>query len=151
MRVTISERRTQYTASTAGLLFGLFGGVVAAVFDYLVTVTRDGAFVLDPGRVPAMFADIGRLGDFPAVQWPLVLLAPVLPIVQLMVVPLCSLSASRHVGVSLISWPRLLWVCAFALITALGVLTTATAAQQVHWLGGVIVLIALSFPHHTDP
>ena len=151
MRVPISDRRTCYTASPSGLLFGLFGTVVTAVFTYLITVTSDGAFLLDPHRTVVMFTDLGHLGSVPAVQWPLVLVAPVLPVIYLVVVPLCSLSASRHVGAALLTRTRLCWIIVFGLITALGVLTTATVAQQAHWLGPLIVLIALALPHHEDP
>jgi hypothetical protein len=148
MDVTVSDRRTLYTRSTAGLLFGLFGGAVSAFFTYFVTITPDGAFLLDPG---AAFTALTRLGDLPPARWPVVALDPFLPVVELMVVVLCSLSAARHVGVSLISLPRLLWVGLFGLVTALGVLTTATVAEQTHWLGLAITLIALALPHHADP
>jgi hypothetical protein len=150
MNATVSDRRTQYTHSTAGLLFGLFGGVVSAFFTYLVTITPTGVFVLDPGATPAMFADLTRLAELSPPRWPLVVLAPVLPILELMVAALCSLSAARHVGVSLITRVRLLWICLFGAILALGVLTTETAAQQAHWSGLVILLVALSLPHHPD-
>jgi hypothetical protein len=148
MGVTVSGRRTVYTHSTAGLLFGLFGGVVSAFFAYFVTITPGGAFLLDPG---AAFTALTRLGDIPPPRWPVVALDPFLPVVEAMVAVLCSLSAARHVGVSLISRPRLLLVCLFALALALGVLTTATLAQQTHWAGLAITLVALSLPHHTDP
>jgi hypothetical protein len=151
MRVTISDRRTRYTASPSGLLFGLFGTLVAAVFTYLITVTPDGAFLLDPNRTVTMFTDLTRLGSLPPVRWPLVLLTPVLPVIYLVVVPLCSLSASRHVGAALLTRTRLTWLVLIGLVTALGVLATTTVAQQSHWLGGLIVLIALALPHHEDP
>jgi hypothetical protein len=143
----LGTRRTLYTHSTAGLLFGLFGGAVSAFFAYLVTITADGAFVLDPGTAINALAHIG---DLPAVRWPSVALDPFLPVVQAMVAVLCSLSAARHVGPSLISRSRLLWTALFGLALALGVLTTETAAQQSHWLGLAITLIALSLPHHTE-
>ena len=144
----IGVRSTVYTRSTAGLLFGLFGAVVSAFFAYLVTITTDGAFLLDAG---AAFGHLGSLGDTPPVRWPLVLLDPALPVLEAMVVVLCSLSATRHVGPALLSGPRLLWLVLFGLVTALGVLTTDTAAGQAHWLGLVIVLVALALPHHEDP
>jgi len=144
----MGDRRTVYTHSTAGLLFGLFGGVVSAFFTYFVTITPSGAFVLDPG---AAFTALTRLGDVAPVRWPVVALDPFLPVLELMVAALCSLSAARHVGAWMASRPRLLWLALFGLILALGVLTTATAAQQAHWLGLVVVLIALSLPHHLDP
>ncbi|MFI9383946.1 hypothetical protein [Kutzneria sp. NPDC052558] len=144
----MGDRRTVYTHSTAGLLFGLFGGVVSAFFTYFVTITPDGAFVLDPG---AAFTALTHLGDAPPVRWPAIALDPFLPVLQLMVAVLCSLSASRHVGVSLISRPRLLWIVLFGLSLALGVLTTATAPQQAHWLGLLITLLTLSLPHHLSP
>jgi hypothetical protein len=148
MSVTVSDRRTLYTHSTAGLLFGLFGGVVSAFFAYFVTITSGGVFLLDLG---AAFTALTRLGDVPPVRWPVVVLDPALPVLELMVVTLCSLSAARHVGASLISRPRLLWIILFGLILVLGVLTTGTLAEQTHWLGLVIVLVALSLPHHADP
>jgi hypothetical protein len=137
-----------YTRSAAGLLFGLFGAVVSAFFAYLVTITPDGAFLLDPG---AAFSQLARLGDIPPVRRPLVVLDPVLPVLEAMVVVLCSLSATRHVGAALLSRPRLLWLVLFGLVTALGVLTTDTVAGQAHWLGLVLVLVALALPHHEDP
>ncbi|GAA3432471.1 hypothetical protein [Kutzneria kofuensis] len=148
MGVAVSDRRTVYTHSTAGLLFGLFGGVVSAFFAYFVTITPGGAFLLDVG---ATFGDLTRLADIPPLRWPVVVLDPALPVLELMVVPLCSLSAARHVGPSLISRPRLLWIGLFGLVLALGVLTTGTVPEQAHWLGLVIVLVALSLPHHPDP
>ncbi|MEV6604401.1 hypothetical protein [Kutzneria sp. NPDC051319] len=147
MGVTVSDRRTVYTHSTAGLLFGLFGGVVSAFFAYFVTITPGGAFLLDPG---AALTALARLGDTPPLRWPSLALDPFLPVVEAMVAVLCSLSAARHVGVSLISRPRLLMIALFALILTLGVLTTPTAPQQAHWLGLTITLLALSLPHHTD-
>ncbi|HEY0501239.1 MAG TPA: hypothetical protein VGD48_36220 [Kutzneria sp.] len=140
-------RRTLYTHSTAGLLFGLFGGVVSALFAYLVTITPDGAYLLDPG---AAITTLTHIGDMPAVRWPSTALDPFLPVVEAMVAVLCSLSAARHVGPSLLSRTRLLWIALFGLTLAFGVLTTATAAQQAHWLGLAITLIALSLPHHVD-
>lgn len=147
MDIAVSDRRTRYTHSTAGLLFGLFGAVVSAFFAYFVTITPAGAFLLDPG---AAFTALTRLGDTPPVRWPVVVLDPFLPVVELMVAALCSLSAARHVGASMVSRARLVWICLFGLVTALGVLTTATAAQQAHWLGLVVVLVSLSLPHHED-
>ncbi|QUQ69424.1 hypothetical protein [Kutzneria sp. CA-103260] len=144
----MGDRRTVYTHSTAGLLFGLFGGVVSAFFTYFVTITASGAFVLDPG---AALTALTRIGDVAPVRWPVVALDPFLPVLELMVAILCSLSAARHVGVSLISRPRLLWIVLFGLALALGVLTTGTVAQQAHWTGLAITLLALSLPHHTDP
>jgi hypothetical protein len=144
----MGERRTVYTHSTAGLLFGLFGGVVSAFFTYFITITPGGAFVLDPG---AAFTALTRLGDAAPVHWPVIALDPFQPVLALMVATLCSLSAARHVGVWMVSRPRLLWVVLFGLFLALGVLTTPTAPQQTHWLGLVITLLALSLPHHTDP
>jgi hypothetical protein len=143
----LGTRRTLYTHSTAGLLFGLFGGVVSAFFAYLVTITADGAFLLDPG---AAITALTHIGDVPAVRWPSVALDPFLPVVEAMVAVLCSLSAARHVGPSLLGRIRLLWLVLFGLILALGVLTTSTAAQQTHWLGLAITLVALSLPHHPD-
>jgi hypothetical protein len=143
----LAIRRTLYTHSTAGLLFGLFGGVVSALFAYLVSITPDGAYLLDP--VAAITA-LTHIGDMPAARWPSVALDPFLPVVEAMVAVLCSLSAARHVGPSLLSRTRLLWIVLFGLTLAFGVLTTATAAQQAHWLGLAITLIALSLPHHVD-
>ena len=144
----MSTRRTLYTHSTAGLLFGLFGGVVSAFFAYLVTITPDGAFLLDPGGA---ITALTRIGDVPTVRWPSVALDPFLPVVEAMVAVLCSLSAARHVGPSLISRPRLLWIALFVLSLAAGVLTTTTAPQQTHGLGLAITLLALSLPHHETP
>lgn len=143
----MGTRRTLYTHSTAGLLFGLFGGVVSAFFAYLVTITADGAFLLDPG---AAITALTHIGDAPPARWPSVALDPFLPVIEAMVAVLCSLSASRHVGPALISRARLLWLVLFGLALIAGVLTTETAAQQTHWLGLVITLIALSLPHHPD-
>lgn len=148
MGVTVSDRHTLYTRGTAGLLFGLFGGAVSAFFTYFVTITPGGVFLLDVG---AAFSTLTRLGDIPPTRWPVVVLDPALPVVELMVVTLCSLSAARHVGASLISRPRLLWLGLFGLVLALGVLTTGTVAEQTHWLGLILVLVALSLPHHADP
>jgi len=144
----LGTRRTLYTHSTAGLLFGLFGGVVSAFFAYLVTITADGAFLLDPG---AAITALTHIGDVPAVRWPTVALDPFLPVIEAMVAVLCSLSAARHVGPALISRARLLWLALFGLALIAGVLTTETAAQQAHWLGLAITLVALSLPHHEDP
>ena len=144
----MGDRRTVYTHSTAGLLFGLFGSVVSAFFTYFVTITPGGAFLLDPG---ATFTALTRLGDVPPVRWPVLLLDPARPVVAAISAVLCSLSAARHVGVSLISRPRLLWIALFGAVLALGVLTTGTVAEQAHWFGLVVTLLALSLPHHTDP
>lgn len=142
----MGDRRTLYTHSSAGLLFGLFGGAVSAFFTYFVTITPGGAFILDPG---AAFTELTRLVDLPPARWPAAVLDPFLPVVQAMVAALCSLSAARHVGVSLISRPRLLWIILLGLTLALGVLTTRTVPEQAHWLGLLATLLALSLPHHT--
>jgi hypothetical protein len=142
----MGERRTVYTHSTAGLLFGLFGGVVSAFFTYFVTITPAGAFVLDPG---AAFTALTGLGDVAPLRWPVVVLDLFLPVLQLMVAVLCGLTAARHVGPWMASRPRVLWLLLFGVALALGVLTTPTAAQLTHWLGLVITLVALALPHHT--
>ena len=149
MRTALSNRRTRYTVSPVGLVLGLFGSLVSAVFTYLITV-EDDAFVLDPHRTVGLFTDLPRLPESPPAQWPLVLLAPALPVLQLVAVVLCSLSATRSVGPRTMTRPRLALVVLFAAVTVDGVLSAPAGLQPVRWAGGALVVAALAVPHRLD-
>jgi hypothetical protein len=136
LRTVLSNRRTRYTAAPAGLVLGLFGTLVGAAFTYLIKIS-DGSFYLDPHQTVTLFRD-----------WSLLVL--LLPVLHLIVVPLCGLSAARCVGPRLMSWPRLAWLVTFAVVTLAGVATTPAGLEQVHWLGSALVVIALALPHRPD-
>ncbi|GAA0648781.1 hypothetical protein GCM10010174_85330 [Kutzneria viridogrisea] len=147
--VALSNRRTRYTASPIGLVLGLFGTLVSAAFTYLITV-RNGSFYLDPHSTVERFTDLARIGGFPVPQWPLVVLAPALPVLALIAVPLCSLSAARSVGPRLMTRPRLACTAAFTAVTLLGLLTTPFGPALIPWLGPALISVALAYPHRED-
>lgn len=136
LRIVLTNRRTRHTASPIGLVLGLFGTLVGAAFTYLIRIS-DGSFYLDPHQTVVLFG-----------QWSLITL--VLPVLHLIVVPLCSLSAVRSVGPRLVSRPRVAWLVAFAVVTLAGVVTTPAGLEQVRWLGSALVVIALAWPHRPD-
>jgi hypothetical protein len=153
------RRFTQFTRSPVGLALGLVGVAVGAAFTYLLSVTPDTAngavITFDPGRTLVLLRNLGQPAAFPAWQGPLVVLAPFLPLIQLVVVPLLSLPAARAVGAGLTSRARLIWLGFFLLVTGTGVVATLLSASAqplylLHWLGSILVVLALAMPHRPD-
>jgi hypothetical protein len=155
----LPRRFTQFTRSPLGLLIGMAGVVVGAAFTYLLSVTPDASgaatVAFDPGRTLVLLRNLGQPTTFPAWQGPLVVLAPFLPVIQLVVVPLLSLPAARAVGPGLTSRARLLWLAFFFLLTATGVVATLVSGPGqplylLHWVGSALVVVALALPHRPD-
>ncbi|GDY30145.1 hypothetical protein [Gandjariella thermophila] len=153
------RRFTQFTRSPIGLVLGLVGVAVGAAFTYLLSVTPDaagGAMVtFDPGRTLVLLRNLGQPAAFPSWEGPLVVLAPFLPLIQLVVVPLLSLPAARAVGPRLTSRARLIWLAFFLLVTGGGIAATVLGGPGqplylLHWLGSTLVVVALAVPHRPD-
>jgi hypothetical protein len=155
----VPRRFTQFTRSPIGLWLGLVGVAVGAAFTYLLSVAPNAAHAavvtFDPGRTLVLLHSLGQPAAFPLWEGPLVVLAPFLPLIQLVVVPLLSLPAARAVGAGLTSRARLVWLTFFALITGTGVAATVISGPGqplylLHWLGSTLVVLALAVPHRPD-
>lgn len=153
------RRFTQFTRSPLGLVLGLAGVAVGAAFTYLLSVTADTAggatVIVDPGRTLVLVRNLWQPESFPTWLGPLVVLAPFLPLIQLVVVPLLCLPAARAVGPGLTSRARLAWTVFFFLVTAAGVVATVVTGPGhplflLHWVGSALVVIALALPHRPD-
>jgi hypothetical protein len=149
------------------LVVGLLGVAVQALFTYLVSIvqTTQGQWqpALDAGKTAILLGNVEKMNTFPVWELPLVLIAPFLPLLQMLVVIVLSIPRARTVSPRLVSRGRIGWVLFLSVVTVYASVVTVYVATTtvafgpagvpqllLYWLGCLVVIVGVALPHRPD-